>query len=135
MVGVGCLGWLQPFAFVPSLIKRLAGLVVAAAAADVLAGAGFANSLRQPFGGGTKIAEYVEMSIVGDCYCRLAATSRIVYGWMPESMSFLEVLPAFFGVALSSFAHGFIPCFPFVGWHVSRQESSCDLVSCGSYLR
>ena len=51
MVGVGCLGWLQPFAFVPSLMKRLTGLVVAAAAANVLAAARLAGVFYQPFGG------------------------------------------------------------------------------------
>lgn len=130
MVGVGCLGWFQSLLFVPSLMKRLAGLVVAAAAADVLAVAGFPDVSFKPFGGQICVFEHTELAIVGDGHNgpTVAATMFLaVFGAV-----FVEVLPAFLHPSLAFLAEVVVPVFAFVMGRESFQESSCELISGGS---
>ena len=94
----------------------------AAAASDVLAVAGFPDVSFKPFGGQIAVFEHTELAIVGDGHYGLAVAATVflaVFGAV-----FVEVLPAFSYLSLAFFAEVVGPAFAFVGWHVSRQESS-----------
>ena len=92
-------------------------LVVAAAAANVL------TTATKPISGGTDEVEDAILTIVADCDNLFPASPSGVGATVAVAI-FVEVFPAFAGVALSLFAHPLVYLSAFVVRFVAFQESA-----------